>query len=128
MHGDQTGRDGGAKKVMEENGPLADLEQNEDERGWFQPLLKTTSEAADRNSSRTADVLQRLDEKREQKELRTGAASPPAPASPPSLSFSNHWGIFLTFRKFLSKVSETSYKKTRRVAPKNKKIGRLVSS
>ena len=71
------------KKVMEENGPLADLEQNEDGRGWFQPLLKTTSEAADRNSLRTAYVPQRPDEKREQKELRTGAASPPAPASPP---------------------------------------------
>ena len=40
MHGDQTGLDRGAKKVMEENGPLADLEQNEDGRGWFQPLLK----------------------------------------------------------------------------------------
>ena len=95
MHGDQTGRDGGAKNVMEENGPLADLEQNEDGRGWFQPLLKANSEAADRSSSRTADVLQRPDEKREQGELRTGAASPPAPASrPPSLSFSNHWGFF----------------------------------
>ena len=27
-------------------------------------------------------------------EMRTGAASPPAPASPPSLSFSNHWFFF----------------------------------
>jgi hypothetical protein len=27
-------------------------------------------------------------------EMRTGAASPPAPASPPSLSFSNHGGVF----------------------------------
>ena len=27
-------------------------------------------------------------------EMRTGSASPPAPASPPSLSFSNHW-VFL---------------------------------
>ena len=26
-------------------------------------------------------------------EMRAGAASPPAPASPPSLSFSNHWAI-----------------------------------
>jgi len=84
---------------MEENGPLADLEQNEDGRGWFQPLLKATSEAADRNSSRTTDVLQRLDEKRAQKELRTGAASPPAPASPPSLSFSSMLIAFLAGSK-----------------------------
>ena len=67
MHGDQTGRDGGTKKIKEENGPLDDLDQNEDGRGCCQPLLKANSEAnlaADRASSRTADVLQRLDEKR----------------------------------------------------------------
>jgi hypothetical protein len=62
VHGDQAGRDGGTKKVKEENGPLDDLDQNEDVRECCQPLLN--SEAADRNSSRTADVLQRLDEKR----------------------------------------------------------------
>ena len=45
------------KKVKEENGSLDDLDQNEDVRGCCQPLLKTDSEAADRISSRTADVL-----------------------------------------------------------------------
>ena len=62
-HGDQAGRDDGTKKVKEENGPLDDLDQNltEDVRGCCQPLLKTNSEAADRSSSRTADVLPRLD-------------------------------------------------------------------
>ena len=64
MHGDQTGRDGGTKKVKEENETLDDLQQNEDERGCFQPLLKTDTEAAERNPSRTANVLRRLDERR----------------------------------------------------------------
>ncbi len=33
VHGDQAGRNGGTKKVKEENGPLDDLDQNEDVRG-----------------------------------------------------------------------------------------------
>ncbi len=49
MHGDQTGRDGGTKKVTvkEENETLRleDLEHNEDGRGCcYQPLLKTDQE------------------------------------------------------------------------------------
>ncbi len=52
MHGDQTGRDGGTKKVtgkeLEENEPLDDLEHDEDGRGCcYQPLLKTNPEAAE---------------------------------------------------------------------------------
>ena len=90
MHGDQTGRDGGTKKVKKENETLDDLEQNEDGRGCYQPLLKTNSEAADRNSSRTADVLQRLDEKRADG-VENRSCEPPNPglAALPS-SFSNH--------------------------------------
>ena len=56
MHGDQTGRDGGTKKVKEENETLddSDLERtsNEDGRGCcYQPALKTNPEAlaADRS-------------------------------------------------------------------------------
>ena len=64
MHGDQTGRDGGTKKVKEENETLDDLQQNEDERGCFQPLWKMDTEAAERTPSRTANVLRRLDERR----------------------------------------------------------------
>ena len=61
MHGDQTGRDGGTKKVKEENEPLDDLEHYEDGRGCcYQPLLKTNPEAADRSPSRSADVLSDL--------------------------------------------------------------------
>ncbi len=50
MHGDQTGRDGGTKKVKEENETLDDLERtsNEDGRGCCyhdQPFLKTNPEA-----------------------------------------------------------------------------------
>ena len=64
VHGDQTGRDGGTKKVKEENETLDDLQQNEDERGCFQPLWKMDTEAAERTPSRTASVLRRLDERR----------------------------------------------------------------
>jgi hypothetical protein len=48
----KTGRDGGKKKVKEENEPLDDLEHNEDGRAGccYQPLLKTNPEAADRTS------------------------------------------------------------------------------
>jgi hypothetical protein len=61
VHGDQTGRDGGTKKVKEENEPLDDLGHNEDGRGCcHQPLLKTNPEAADRSPSRSADVLRDL--------------------------------------------------------------------
>ena len=78
MHGDQTGRDGGTKKVKEENGPLDDLDQNEDGRGCFQPLLKADSEAAERNPSRTANVLRRLDERRTD-EVENRSCEPPNP-------------------------------------------------
>ena len=64
MHGDQTGRDGGTKKVKEENETLDDLQQKEDERGCFQPLWKMDTDAAERTPSRTASVLRRLDERR----------------------------------------------------------------
>jgi hypothetical protein len=57
VHGDQTGRDGGTKKVREENETLDDLEHNEDGRGCcYQPLLKMSPEAADRGDSRPADL------------------------------------------------------------------------
>ena len=78
MHGDQTGRDGGTKKVKEENETLDDLQQNEDERGCFQPLLKTDTEAAERNPSRTANVLRRLDERRTD-EVENRSCEPPNP-------------------------------------------------
>ncbi len=52
------------KKDTEEDETLDDLQQNEDERGSIQPLLKANSEAAERSSSRTANVLRRLDERR----------------------------------------------------------------
>ena len=66
MHGDQTGRDGGTKKVREENETLDDLEHNEDGRGCcYQPLLKTNPEAADQSPSKSAGrCATRLDEKR----------------------------------------------------------------
>ena len=47
VHGDQTGRDGGTKKVKEENGPLDDLDQNEDARGCCQPLFNEDKLASD---------------------------------------------------------------------------------
>ena len=73
-HGDQAGRDGGTKKIKEENETLDDLEHNEDGRGCCcQPLLKTDPEAAHRSPSRIADVLRDL--MRGQQELRTGIAS-----------------------------------------------------
>ncbi len=87
MHVDQTGRDGGAKKVKEEYEPLDDPKHNdsdsEDGRGCsgcYQPLLnlKTNPELE------AADVPRDL-MRRGQMELITGAASPPTPASPPSL-------------------------------------------
>ncbi len=44
--------------LKEEHETLDDPQQNEDERGSFQPLLKTNSdsEAAERNPSRTANT------------------------------------------------------------------------
>ncbi len=47
------------KKDKEENETLDDFQQNEDERSLrsIQPLLKVTSEAAERSPSRTANVL-----------------------------------------------------------------------
>jgi hypothetical protein len=66
--GDQTGRDGGTRKVKEENEPLGDLEHIEDSDAgeqcatpsqaehYHQPLLKTNPEAADRSPSRSADA------------------------------------------------------------------------
>ena len=75
VHGDQTGRDGGTKKIKEENGPLDDLDQNEDGRGFcHQPLSKTDPEAADRSPSRIVKVLRDL-MRGGQQELRTGIAS-----------------------------------------------------
>jgi hypothetical protein len=51
--------------LKEENETLDDPQQNEDERGSFQPPLKTNLEAAERSPSRTAaNVLRRLDELR----------------------------------------------------------------
>ncbi len=81
------------KKDKEENEvylfTLDDPQQNEDERGSFQPLLKTNSEAAERNPSRTANVLRRLDERRtdgvENRSrwlARARSSSAPGPASP----------------------------------------------
>jgi hypothetical protein len=53
-------------KDSEENETLDYLQQNEDERTGrrIQPLLKVTSEAAERSPSRTANVLRRLDERK----------------------------------------------------------------
>jgi hypothetical protein len=93
VHGDQAGRDGGTKKVKEENGPLDDLDQDEDVRTYAgvasRSSMKTNSEAGFKQPTETHqeppmcyyDLM-----RREQVELRTGAASasPPAPASPPS--------------------------------------------
>jgi hypothetical protein len=81
------------KKDKEENEvylfTLDDPQQNEDERGSFQPLLKTNSEAAERNPSRTANVLRRLDERwtdgvenRSRWLARARSSSAPGPASP----------------------------------------------
>ncbi len=58
---DQAGRDGGTtkgQKDTEEDETLDDLQQKEDERGTrsIQPLLKATSEAAERSSSKPANV------------------------------------------------------------------------
>ena len=52
------------KKDKEENETLDDLQQNEDERGSYQPLFKANSKAAERTPSRSANVLRRLDERR----------------------------------------------------------------
>ena len=52
------------KKRQGRNETLDDLQQNEDERRRIQPLLKTTSEAAERSSSNPANVLRRLDERK----------------------------------------------------------------
>ena len=79
------------KKVKDENGPLDDLEQNEDGRGCYQSLLKT-SEAADRNPSRTADVLRRRDEKRADG-VENRSCEPPGTGLRRLPSFSSHWGF-----------------------------------
>jgi hypothetical protein len=51
------------KKGKEETNP-DDPQQNEDERGSIQPILKVTSEAAERSPSRTANVLRWPDERK----------------------------------------------------------------
>ena len=66
------------KKDKEENETHDDLQQNEDERGCFQPLLKTDTEAAKRNPSRTANVLRRLDERRTDGD-ENRSCEPPSP-------------------------------------------------
>ena len=91
MHGasDQTGlgRDGGTKKVKEQNETLDDLEHNEDGRGCcYQPLLKTYPEAADRSPSSIANVLRDL-MRGGQQELRTGIDSD----QDPDLVQVRHW-------------------------------------
>ena len=102
MHGDQTGRDGGTKKVKEENETLDDLQQNEDERGCFQPLWKMDTEAAERTPSRTANVLRRLDERRTDGD-ENRICEPPSPGLA-ALPF-----IFKPLGFFPSTVSSWSY-------------------
>ncbi len=104
-HGDQAGRDGGTKKKDKKETKPDDLQQNEDECGSIQPLLKVTepddlqqnedecgsiqpllkvSEAAERNPSRTANVLRRLDERRtDGDENRYCEPFQPRPRRPP---------------------------------------------
>ncbi len=85
------------KKDMEENETLDsdDLQQNEDERGSIQPLLKANSEAAERSSSRTAASVLHCYGDRDlmrggQMELRAGTAGPFSPGLAALPSFSNH--------------------------------------
>jgi hypothetical protein len=78
------------KKDKEENETLDDFQKNEDERRSIQPLLKVTSEAAERNPSRTANVPRRLEvdeRKADGVESRRrgcrGEACQPRPRRPP---------------------------------------------
>ncbi len=76
------------EKGIEEDEPLDELQQNEDdsERGSIQPLLKTTSEAAERSSSNPANVLRRLDERRpDGVENRNCEPFQPRPRRPPAM-------------------------------------------
>ena len=66
------------RKDKEENETLDDLQQNEDERGCFQPLWKMDTEAAERTPSRTASVLRRLDERRTDGDVNR-SCEPPSP-------------------------------------------------
>ena len=66
------------KNDKELNETLNDLQQNEDERGCFQPLWKMDTEAAERTPSRTANALRRLDERRTDGD-ENRSCEPPSP-------------------------------------------------